>query len=249
MKEKEFSLFSVKEHSYPDCSTLPLSYLLKSIFVKLMRRVTPASQGRFVWTVTAVNDVQGPEANVRNYIEHATVRAILSEISTIKTLQTAGEIGSGYGRMTPVLKEFAPQVYGFEREKHLVEIARKLLPAIHFICVDSLYGFETNDTFDFLMTCTVLQHMTDDDAKSVIEKMKKLVPSGWILLIEKNEEYRTSSNQSQGDIFLSRARSVETYTEWMKPFELVNVRNRILEPTYDNPSPGSCMLYSLVKNK
>jgi len=249
MKQAEFNLLSEQERSYPDCSTLPFSFLLKSIYIKLMRRVKSASQGRFVWTVSAVNDVQGPEANIRNYLEHSTVRAILNEISTIKTLHTAAEMGCGYGRMTPVLKEFVPQVYGFEREKHLVEIAQKLLPDIHFNCVDSLYGFETNETFDFMMTCTVLQHMTDNDAKNVIEKMKRLVPSGWILLIEKNEEYRTSSNQSQGDIFLSRARSVETYTEWMKPFELVNVRKRILEPTYCNPSPGSCMLFSFIKNK
>jgi hypothetical protein len=36
---------------------------------------------------------------------------------------------------------------------------------------------------------------------------------------------------------------VDTYRQYLDPFALTAVRDRVLEPGYDNPQPGQCMLF------
>jgi trans-aconitate methyltransferase len=143
-----------------------------------------------------------------------------------------------------VLKEFADSVKGFERERHLVEIARSLLPDIEFECVESLTRIEDKEPYDLVMTCTVLQHLTDADAREICGVMKRLAPEGYILCIEKTEAINTTANTEDGTQFISRARSVHAYQDLIQPYELVVVRDRVVEPTYSNPRPGTCMVFT-----
>jgi len=154
-------------------------------------------------------------------------------------------VGCGYGRLTMVLKEFAQKVAGFEREKNLVDIARPLLPAIEFYHVESLDKISESgmQPFDFTMTCTVLQHLTDDFCQKVIEEIKRIAPNGHVLLIEKTEPIAITTNIKDGASFISRDRAIETYTRLMSPFRLVATAKRLVEPTYYNPHPGTCMLF------
>jgi trans-aconitate methyltransferase len=142
-----------------------------------------------------------------------------------------------------VLKEFAAQVKGFEREEDLVRIARKLQPEIEFEHVGALTEIRDSAEYDLAMMCTVLQHLSDDDARRVCGVLRTLAPHGHVLLIEKTEPFHITENVTDGARFISRARSVETYADYMKPFTLVSVAPRVLEPTYPNPKPGSCMLF------
>jgi len=57
-------------------------------------------------------------------------------------------------------------------------------------------------------------------------------------------ERRPMANVEDGSQFLSRARSVESYQEMMHPFKSVLVRDRVVEPTYFNSTPGKCMLFN-----
>jgi SAM-dependent methyltransferase len=160
-------------------------------------------------------------------------------------MKSACEIGCGYGRLIMVLKEFAEKVVGFEREAHLLEMARPLLPSIDFRRVDSLDRLrgEQAEEFDFAMTCSVLQHLTDDLCRSVLSEIKNIAPKGHVLIIEKTEDIATTDNTRDGDCFLSRARSPEMYARWMAPYSLVSVSDRVVEPGYYNPAPGKCMLF------
>lgn len=248
MNQNEVHYFSGEELQFYDATTLPVKYLLKSLFVKFRRKLwgkLTDRNARMVWTVTEVSDAIGPADNVRNYLERQTVRSLLSEVAREQTVASACEVGCGYGRLIMVLKEFSSKVVGFEREPHLVSIAHSVLPDVEFCQCDSLDQINKmgKGEFDVVMTCTVLQHLTDDFCQKVLQEIKQLAPKGHVLLIEKTEAINVSQNVSEGRSFLSRARTVETYQKWMEPYALVKTTSRVLERTYDNKSPGTCMLF------
>jgi 2-polyprenyl-3-methyl-5-hydroxy-6-metoxy-1,4-benzoquinol methylase len=248
MNQNEIKFFSKNELLLYDASALPFLYLLKSMFVKIRRNLWGRyfdKNARMVWTVSAVSDAIGPADNVRNYLERETIRSILSEIVKDRPILSACEIGCGYGRLIMLLKEYADRVVGFERESHLVDVAKVLLPNIEFYQCDSLDEINQVEPgpFDFAMTWTVLQHLTDDNCRAVISSIKHLVPRGYILIAEKTEEVAVTRNNAEGHQFISNARSVKIYEEWMKPYILIKTINSIVENTYHNKVPGTCMLF------
>jgi SAM-dependent methyltransferase len=240
----EFQFFSEKEKSLPDASSLPTPYLLKCLLIKLLRKIRRNQKTRLVWTVSAISDANDHTATVRNYLEQKTIRQILNEMTQGRRLGRACEVGCGYGRVIMVLKEFADYVKGFERESHFVEIARSLQPEIEFQCINSLIEIEEKESYDLVMTCTVLQHLSDNEAQQVCSIMKRLAPKGHILLIEKTDPFNITDNIEDGTKFISRARSIDTYSEYMLPYSLVMIREMVAEPTYSNPKPGKCMLFA-----
>ncbi|HSP17213.1 MAG TPA: class I SAM-dependent methyltransferase [Thermoanaerobaculia bacterium] len=245
MNSNEFRFFSESEKRFPDCTSLPIGLLIKSLFVKARRRSwgrLADRNARLVWTTSAVSDAEGPTANVRNYLDHCTIRNILTDVAGGRKLSRACELGCGYGRVIMVLKEFADYVTGFEREQVLVDVASGLLPEITFQRVDSLATVQ-DEPYDLAMICTVLQHLTDDEARRVCEALKSLARRGHVLIIEKTEPFRITTNIEQGSQFISRDRSVQTYEDYMRPFRLVRTYERHVEPSYGNPSPGTCMLF------
>jgi SAM-dependent methyltransferase len=246
MNENETRFFSSEELRQPDLTRFPVGLLLKSLAVKARRKLLGPfldRNARIVWTRDAVSDADGPAAAVRNYREHATIRNILRSIASNGKLERACELGCGYGRVIMVLKEFSEVTKGFEREEELVAIARSLQPDVEFERVPALDKVPVDAEYDLAMICTVLQHLTDDEARRVCDVMKRLAPRGHVLIIEKTEPYLLTENVSDGKQFLSRARTVETYQDFMRPFRLVSVTDRVLEPTNANPRPGSCMLF------
>ena len=248
MNTSEAKFFSNKELQLYDATSLPFGYLLKSLTIKISRKLFGKilnSNDRLMWTMTSVSDAIGPADNVRNYLERKTIRNILKEITHEQKIISACEVGCGYGRIIMVIKEFAQKVIGFERESHLVEIARNLLPDIEILEVNSIDRISelNKGPFDFAMTCTVLQHLPDDFCKRVLIDIQRLVPRGHVLLIEKTEDISTTEIFTDANKFISRARSVEIYKEWMAPFEMIGTQPRIVEPTYFNKSPGTCMLF------
>lgn len=254
MNQNDVKIFDEKEPVLNGVTDLPIRYLLKALFIKARRKLWSkyADRGaRLVWTVSSVSDAVGPSDNVRNYLERKTIRSILSEIVKQNgPIQSACEVGCGYGRVIMVLKEFADKVAGFEREPHLINIAKALLPEIDFYQCDSLDKISqmSKDAFNLVMTCTVLQHLTDDFCRGVLREIKRLAPQGYVLLIEKTEAISVTNNISNGDKFISRARDVELYKEWMKPYVLITTRKRIVENTHSNKSPGTCMLFKSSQN-
>ena len=247
MNEKEARFFNSEELRQPDLTRLPAGLLLKSLAVKVRRKLLGPvldRDARMVWTRDAVSDADGPAAAVRNYLEHATIRKIVRSIVPNGKLRRACELGCGYGRVIMVLKEFAEVTKGFEREEELVAIARSLQPDVDFERVNALTEVPIDAEYDLAMICTVLQHMTDDDARRVCDVMKRLAAHGHVLIIEKTEPYLVTQNIDDPRKFMSHARAVQTYEEFMRPFRLISVTDRVLEPTNANPHPGSCMLFT-----
>ena len=234
-----------KDMLQPDATLLPARQLVSALFIKAGRRlknlVRPPS--RMTWTVRGVSDADGPTANVRNYLERRTLRSLISRASNGRKLKRACEVGCGYGRLVMTLKEFADEAVGFEREPKLAAIAQVLLPDVSIVNVESLDALPDPGPFDLAMTVTVLQHLTDERARKVCGELKRLVTTGHVLLIEKTDAIYVTENTTDEAGFISRARTIEMYSEYMSPFKLVHTEPRVIEPTYHNPRPGTCMLF------
>lgn len=247
MNQNELKYFSNEEKKFGDITFLSLPFLLKALFIKIRRKTWGKlrdRRSRLIWTAKEVSDAHGPAANVRDYRERQAIRFALAGAIKNKVV-SACEIGCGYGRLTMVLEEFASKVVGFEREAYLVDIGRPLLPAVDFVRVDSLAKLSGlgKGPFGLVMTCTVLQHLTDIFCREVLEEIKAIAPKGYVLLVEKTEAVSVTANTEDGNSFISRARDVERYAEWMKPYKLISVAKRTIEPTYYISNVGSIMLF------
>lgn len=197
------------------------------------------------WKIAEVSDTAGPSASVRNYLEQRDVRRCLTAASALCPLRRAADVGCGYGRLTMVLSEFAPDVVGFEREPALVAEATRLLPGIAFRRIDSLLALPAPTAgFDFAMTFTVLQHLGDADAKAVVEELKRVASPGSVLLVEETDPALVSGDPRDPDAGLTVGRPVETYAAWMRPFELALQFPRQIEPGYPRSDVGSYMLFA-----
>lgn len=243
MNEREWQYLSPTERTWRDASGLPTSYLLKCLALKLRRHLwgkRADRDARFVWTPFAVAEAEEPQLVARTFREHTVVRAMVAQLPPLHRIC---EVGCGYGRMLWVLQEFAPVVVGFEREPHLVAYAQTEFPST--VCVEAvkeLRDVPLTEPYDLAMTFTVLQHLTDEDARAVCGRLRALAPTGYVLLVEKTDATPTTPEHDDGRRFLNRRRSVATYEEYLDPFTLVATRPRPVEPPRLEPD-GTCMLF------
>jgi SAM-dependent methyltransferase len=199
---------------------------------------------RFVFSVDNVAP-QGPVGNAIAYYDRRVIRECLTEITREAKLTRALEVGCGYGRLIMALAEFAPEVIGVEREKHLVATGKSLRPDVDFRQQDSILTLPSiaDASVDFAMTFTVLQHMVDDDVRSVLAEIRRVVrPGGWVLLGEKVEPGNETDRSDDRTLYLSKHRPVETYAAWMRPFVLASTRPRPAPPAW-NRNSGTVMLF------
>ncbi len=144
---------------------------------------------RLVWTPHEVVDVDGPRAMLRAYLEQRDVRELCASVSTGTPFASACDVGCGFGRLTPVLTEFAERVVGFERETGLLSIARSLQPSIDFRPIESLQCLTADRaSFDLGLVFTVLQHVPEPEVRAVIDELRRIVrPDGYLLLCEETD--------------------------------------------------------------
>lgn len=197
------------------------------------------------WTDREIVDVGGPEFAVRTYIEQAAVRGYLRRITGDGRLTRAADVGAGYGRMCPVLGEFADRVVAFEREPEFVARGGFLQPDIEFRWVSSLSELAAPDgEFDFALTFTVLQHLTDAAAQAALAEIRRIVrPGGHVLLCEESDESFTEGDPADPSAYFTFGRGVERYRSWMAPFELLDTSPRLIEPGYPRSDVGSYLLF------
>jgi len=199
---------------------------------------------RYVYDVARVAP-QGPLGNVMAYLDRRVIRESLQEASRETKIRRALEVGAGYGRLIMTLTEFADEVIGVEREPHLVETARSLLPEIDFRQQDTILRLPTIDdgSIDFAMTFTVLQHMVDDDVRAVLAEIRRVVrPGGFVMVCEKVEPGDETERSDDPTLFVSKHRPVDVYAEWMRPFTLYSTRPRPAPASW-NRNSGTAMLF------
>jgi len=200
---------------------------------------------RKTWTPTDVVDVSGPPALLRNYLEQGLVRDCVQRADMATPITRAYDVGCGFGRLTPVLSEFAAVVVGFEREATLVATARQLLPALEFIEVASLETLPAPDaSAELVMTFTVLQHLADEAAEAVTREMARVLsPGGHILVVEETDPALEAGDVDQAEAGYTRGRPWSWYGARFAPLQLIRMGPRVIEPGYPRADVGTYMLF------
>jgi len=201
---------------------------------------------RVVWTPGHVVDVDGPRAMLRTYLEQRDVRALCASIGSAIPLASACDIGCGFGRLTPVLTEFAEHVVGFERETGLLNVARSLQPSIDFRPIESLRRLPADPvSFNLGLVFTVLQHVPEPEVTAVIDELRRIVrPDGHLLLCEETDATLEAGDRSAAHLGYTCGRPVTTYETWLAPWTLAATRRRSIEPGYPRPDVGTYMLFA-----
>jgi SAM-dependent methyltransferase len=199
---------------------------------------------RMVWTPGEVVDVDGPRAMLRAYLEQRDVRGLLAARHRAR-VPAACDIGCGFGRLTPLLGEFADTVVGFEREPGLVATARALMPGIEVRAIDRLSSLPAPDrSFDIGLVFTVLQHVPEPAVRDVIAEIVRILkPDGTLLLCEETDVTLEAGDRAHGELGYTCGRAPEIYSRWLSPWRFVAAKPRVIEPGYPRPDVGSYLLF------
>jgi SAM-dependent methyltransferase len=201
---------------------------------------------RLVWTPREVVDVDGPRALLRAYLEQRDVRELVAGVTRVTPIAAACDVGCGFGRLTPVLAEFAERVVGFERETDLLQVARSLQPSIDFRQIETLSKLPADDaSFTLGLVFTVLQHVPEPDVQTVIAELRRIVaPDGHLLLCEETDATLEAGDKTQAHLGYTCGRPVTTYEAWLAPWRLVATSHRVIEPDYPRADVGTYMLFA-----
>jgi len=200
---------------------------------------------RHQWSFDEVSDISGAAASLRNYLEQRDVRRCLEAAASERALGSACDVGCGYGRLTMVLREAARRVVGFEREDDLLSQARRLQPEIEWVSIQDLARLPVPDgAFDFAMSFTVLQHMSDAAARRVADELKRIARGGFVLLVEETDAALGGDVPPDWELGMTRGRAGSTYAAWMEPWKLRLSFPRQIEPGYARSDVGTYMLFA-----
>jgi len=196
------------------------------------------------WDEHNVSDVTGAALVLRTYIEHSDVRNYLKWVESRTSLVSACDVGAGYGRMSPVLKEFFQLVVAFEREDSLVRKGSYLQPTTQFRQIKELSSLPaTTGEFDFALSFTVLQHLPDLLAEATAAEIRRVVrPGGFVLFCEETDDTHSLGDIADPHVDFA-GRPVERYKEWMAPFDLVRCSPRNIERGYERVNVGTYLLF------
>lgn len=209
-----------------------------------MEETSESPPRKLPWDARMVSDSGGLEAAaIRNYWEQRLVREMLSIARARRLASVAVDVGSGFGRLSCVLQEFAATVVAVERDRRLVQLGQALNPGVQFMSIESLDRLPLRDnSADLAMTFTVLQHLPDEECRQVIAEISRIVRGGHVLLVEETDE-SFGPSQFVRESGLHLGRSVACYAEWMTSWRLVQTRPRRIEPTYPRQDVGTAMLF------
>ena len=199
---------------------------------------------RHNWRFEEVSDAGGAASSLRNELERLDVRRCLDAAARERPIHSAADVGCGYGRLTPVLAEVAARVVGFEREDELLARARRSQPGIEWASIEDLWSLPAPDgSFDLAMTFTVLQHVPDDAARSVLAEVRRIAAGGFALLVEETDPSLGAEIPPGWKGGMTRGRAVATYESWMAPWRLRLSMPRRIEPGYSRKDVGTYMLF------
>lgn len=198
---------------------------------------------RFKWDPLSVTTRHIPQMVLRTYVEQRALRDMLAPLD----LESAVEVGAGFGRMTVALADLAKRVTAFEREPSLVASAAALLPQVDVQRVERLTHLPAADgAFDLAMTFTVLQHMSHADVAEVATELCRIARR-YILIVEDTDPEHVFIDDKRPGHF-TYGRSVKQYGSLLPGFGLIRVERREVEQTFSykhkrRPYVGHYMLF------
>lgn len=197
------------------------------------------------WDFREVVTLDVPEFAVRTYLEQRDLRGYLRFVSERTPMETACDVGSGFGRMSLVLREFCERVIGVEREAKFVDRAQRLIPSVEFIQTLTLTNLGLpSQICNFVLTFTVLQHLIDAEARKFIEEIKRITrKGGFSLFCEETDPNHVTGEPTNPFGKCCIGRDVETYARLMEPFALIKTSVREIEPGFPGRTEETYMLF------
>jgi len=180
-----------------------------------------------------------PYALARTYIEHSSLRKILTRCYnwTRQRPKIAIELGCGFGRNIPVLEEFADKVLGIERDQELSGIAQRLNPT-SVIMRHAVEDYECLDTgvHDLVLTFTFLQHLTSEQREVALKTIRRITaPGALVVICEETDQ----SKSEPGCVSLDP----DELSKFLPEFRLLGVEPRVIEATFYGRVSGSYMIF------
>lgn len=180
-------------------------------------------EGGFVYGVST-----RPEFCARLYRDVQTLRVVVDAV-TSGDVDMALDVGCGYGRLTPWLGEFASDVHGVDPNEDVLANARTLFPTVAFradLAQDLSYA---DDTFDLVVSWSTLQHVPPADCESVAAELQRVLAPGGVLIVHEQSRHLGRRN--------AWGRTKEEYERLFSALELIDVRRKPVEPTFDGLEP------------
>lgn len=191
-------------------------------------------ENRYVYKVEdVVGDLNShpiPTILSRTYIEQKEIRDLMMNFPL--DLDVSCDFGAGFGRLTPVLKEFSPRVFAFEREQEFTKIIEQLNPDVEVRSLQWLYDTKSyTDLFNAILCWTVIQHMHEDEAIKALSEIKRIMkPGGHLILCEETKD--TGYQMPSKEHHICSGRSVSFYETQLYPeFSLLFTKKRPKEAT------------------
>ena len=151
----------------------------------------------------------------RHYYEQRELRRMLGELNASQSL----EIGCGYGRLSPIIAEYSKRHVAVDVNPDAVAIGRKHYPQVEFhVCSATELPFDS-DSFDVVITWTVLQHIPPSHIERATSHIVRLArPGATLILLEATRFHDQPEIQAGGHTF---DRAPATYEKLLEPFHLV----------------------------
>ena len=199
-----------------------------------------AMSERKIWTPTDVVDVSGPPALLRNYLEQRDVRDHLARASlggpirprTTSAAALASDAGArGAGRTCDRVR-----ARGVAHRDGQASAAR-----LRFIARRVSRAAPVADAIaQFVMIFTVLQHMPDSNAATVIrEIMRVLAPGGFVLVVEETDPTLEAGDVARAEFGYTKGRSWSWYAQQFEPLQPIRMAPRTIEPGYPRADVGT----------
>jgi ubiquinone/menaquinone biosynthesis C-methylase UbiE len=127
----------------------------------------------------------------RHHYEIEVIRRLLEG----KKMEKSLEFGCGFGRLSPTLASLATEHTAIDINPDALREARDAYPHIRFLQSEGVPLPFPDDSFDVVLTWTVLQHVKPQQIDDVLVDIKRvLAPGGRLLLCE---ETRSAGAESQ----------------------------------------------------
>jgi ubiquinone/menaquinone biosynthesis C-methylase UbiE len=190
---------------------------------------------------------------IRTFIEHRQLNEdVFDDALNGIDLQSIAEVGAGYGRIAAFVARWAKETTAFEREPHMIAAMRRLVPDVEAVQVAALTSLPAEDeSFDLVLSFTVLQHMSDTDATGVLAEMAR-ISRRYVLVVEDTDpdhHYVDPKNKTH----FTHGRDAGWYSDHLPDFEIVNYWPREVEPGFTyrgqpRPTVGEYMLFERASN-
>ena len=175
------------------------------------------------------------DAGIAHYASRLYREAMLLEkaLDGLK-VERSLEVGCGYGRLTPWIKEHSEQHFAVEPEEKLLKDARTLNPQVKFYTAKAQKLPFKENIFDLIVTWTVLQHIPPHELSKAINELKRVAKKQAVFIITEG----TSAYKGETEWFYP----IEEWEKMFYPWKLTKHFDRVLEETAE-PNQGTVMRY------